>query len=66
MQFSFTLRRYQLRVISAASTNLFAGWFLAIFATENIFVLTVDILAAIVSLYLALKIEKILEEFYES
>lgn len=59
----FILKRPHLKVFSSVCSNLFAGWFIAIFITPNLVTLTVDIMAAIVSLYLATKAEELLENY---
>lgn len=56
------LRNAHLRVLSAVCANLAAGWFAAIFVTRNPFLLTADVVGVIISLYLAVKAEDILEE----
>ena len=56
------LRNSHLRVLSAVCANLAAGWFVAIFATRDLLALTMDIVAVILSLYLAIKAEELLEE----
>lgn len=62
VKFSFTVRRAHLRVVSAVCSNLVAGWLVVIFVTPNLFVLTLNILAAMVSLYIAFKAEEALEK----
>ena len=62
MRFSFEFTRPQLKVFSSVCSNLFAAWFVASFVTQNPAVLTYNIIAGIVSLLLAIKAEKLLEE----
>lgn len=62
MEVSFKLNRSILKVFSAICSNLFVVWFIASFATHNLFTLTFNIVAATLSLYLAIKSEQLLEE----
>jgi len=55
--------RPYLHVLSAICTNLFVVWLFAIFVTSNPFLLTANILAAIVSLLVAIKAEKLLDRY---
>lgn len=61
MKFSFTVRRAHLRVLSAISSNLVAGLLAAMLFTLDPYVLTGNLLLAILFLYLAIKIEEVLE-----
>jgi len=63
MKFSFTLRRSQLRVFSEVSSNFVVVWIIAAFAAKDIFALTIDIVFAILSWYLGIKAEEVLEEY---
>ena len=62
MKPTFTLTKSQLKVISAICVNLFSAWFLAIFASQDLFQLTGNLVNATVSLYLALKAEELSEK----
>lgn len=57
-----TLSKTQLKISSAVCTNLFSVWFLAIFASKDLFQLTGNIIDAIVSLYLAVKSAELAEK----
>lgn len=63
MKSSFELHRYHLKVFSAICSNLTAAWFIGVFLARDPFVLTATVLAVIVSLYLALKTEQLLDEY---
>lgn len=63
MRLAFT--RPQLRVYSAVLCNLSVVWIAAIFATRDLATLTANIVNAIVSLYLAIKIEEVLVKYYD-
>lgn len=56
---------YHLKVASAISTNLAAGFVLTIPAINNVFVLTGNIISAIVCIVLALKMERLLQNIYD-
>ena len=43
----------KLKILASFFTNLAAAWFLAIFFSKNILVLTTDFLLSILSIYLA-------------
>ena len=60
--FTIEVTRPYLRVFSSIFSNLCAGWIFSIFIARNPLVLTGNILGAIVSLYLAIKVENLLEE----
>jgi hypothetical protein len=62
MKFSFKLTHAQLKVFSAVMSNFVAFWFAAILATKDIFVLTLDLIMAILSWKLAVKSEEVLEK----
>ena len=59
---NFSFKRAHLRVASAVFANLSVVWLVAIFGTRNVFTLTVNIIYATLCLYLASKIEELLEE----
>lgn len=61
MKYSLVVTRPQLRVFSAVCGNFTAGWLATILVTRNWLVLIVDVLLAMVSWYLAVKAEEILE-----
>ncbi len=65
MRFYFEISSAQLKVFSAICSNFVVVWLVAGFTTKDLLVLTRDILAATISLYLAVVIEEILEN-YES
>lgn len=53
----------QLKVFSALFSNLAAAWLITIvFATANPLTLTLNLIAAIMSAYLAVRAEEIMEE----
>lgn len=56
------LRRAHLKVFSAVCANLVAAWFAAIFVTLDPLALTGNIVGVIMSLYMAVKAEQLLEE----
>lgn len=56
-----TFSQSQLRVVSAFLVNIAAGWFLAIFVTKDIFVLTTEFLLSIISLRVAFDLEEELD-----
>lgn len=62
MPFYITFRLSQMKVLTSFLTNIGAGLFLLPFTTQNILVLTVSILLAILCLSLSIKIEDLLEE----
>jgi len=61
MDFSIKLTIGHLRVLSSLITDLSAGWFLAIFVAKDPLVLTMNLIAAILCLLIAFKLENILE-----
>lgn len=63
MKFSLRISKAHLRVASAVFSNFVVLWLGAVFATRDIFALTTNILLAIVSLYLAIKSEEILQNY---
>lgn len=63
MRLYFTLRHSHLKVFSAVCSNLVVFWLVAILATKDILVLTTDIAFAILTWYLAVKAEEVLEEY---
>lgn len=63
MKFYFTPRRSQLKVFSAICSNLVVFWLVATLATKDILALTTDIAFAILTWYLAVKAEEVLEEY---
>ena len=62
MRLYLTISIAELKVISAVFSNLVVVWLVVIFATHDPFVLTRDILAGILSLYLAVKSEEKIRE----
>lgn len=58
MKFSFRLTRAELKVVSAICTEFFVVWILAILGTTDLFILTMDIVFAIIFLVLAIKTEE--------
>lgn len=66
MKFYFTPRRSQLKVFSAICSNFVVVWIVAAFVAKDIFALTIDIVFAILSWYLAIKAEEVLEEYDKS
>lgn len=62
MELSFELRPSQLKVFSAICSNLTVFWLVTLFTTRDVLTLTVNILFAMLSWYLAVKAEDILEE----
>lgn len=62
MKFTFKPSKAQLRVFSAVCSNLAAGWFVSMFLTSDLFTLTGNVVGVIISLYLAMKAEQMLEE----
>ncbi|MEK7518098.1 MAG: hypothetical protein AAB583_06170 [Patescibacteria group bacterium] len=62
MKYSFELTRPQLRVFSAICSNLCAGWIAILFLTKDLLILTFDVAGVIVTLYLAIKAERLLEK----
>ena len=63
MKFSFKITKAHLRVSSAVFSNFVVLWLGAVFATRDIFALTTNILLAIVSLWLSIKSEEILQKY---
>lgn len=63
MNFALTLTRYQLRVLSAVASNFAVVWFFAAFATRDAITLLGNLLFGIVSLWVAMIIEKKLEYY---
>lgn len=61
MMFSFELTRPQLKVFSEVCSNFVVIWLVALFATIDILTLTVNIGFVMLSWYLAVKTEDILE-----
>lgn len=64
MRFEIELRDSQLKVISDIFSNLSAAWFIVIFATRDVQTLILNIIAAILSLYLSIKTED-LRKYYD-
>ncbi len=62
---SLFLTSFKIRVLSGFITNLSAVWFLGIFVSKSFFALTTNLLAFIVSLLLAFKLEELTEQFYD-
>ena len=62
MKLSFKLTRSQLKVFSALFTEFVVVWVLAILGTRDLFILTIDILFAIIFLVLAIKTEEASEK----
>lgn len=58
----FTITASQLKIFSAVCSNFVVFWLAAIVGTQDPFILTFDIIFAIVSWKLAVKAEEILEE----
>ena len=63
MKLEFTLRKSYFQVFSAICSNFSVAFILALFATKELLVLTVNIMAAIVSIVLAILSEEILENY---
>jgi threonine/homoserine/homoserine lactone efflux protein len=60
---SFTLRKSHLRIFSAICSDVAVLFLAAIFATTNLLTLTLNIVAAILFLYLGVQAENYLEEY---
>ena len=54
--------RAQLKVFSAVFSNLAAAWVIAIFLTPSLSALTLNIVAIIISVVLAIRAEELSEE----
>lgn len=52
-----------IKVFSAICSNLASAWFLAIFLISDLLTLTLNIVAGIVSVYLAVKAEEIIQNY---
>lgn len=52
----------QLKILASFFTDLSAAWFLTLFGTRNVFMLTITVAFSIVSLILAFKIQGILDD----
>ena len=63
MKFKIELTDSQLKVFSAIFSNLSAAWIIVIFATKDILALILNIVAAILSLYLSIKTEDLRKEY---
>lgn len=61
----FTITKSQLKIFSAVCSNFVVVWLAAIVGSNDPFILTFDIISAIVSWKLAVKTEEILEENYD-
>lgn len=57
------ITKSKLKVLSSIASNFFVVWIVASFATTNLFILTRNILAAIIALYIAFKAEEFLEYY---
>ncbi|OGH14578.1 MAG: hypothetical protein A3H50_01480 [Candidatus Levybacteria bacterium RIFCSPLOWO2_02_FULL_37_10] len=66
MEFLFMIHKPHLKVFSAVCSNFVVVWIIGAFATRELFVLTSNILAAILMWYAAAWAEKELERNYES
>ncbi len=62
MKFSFEVRQSHLKVFSSVCSNFVVFWLAGLFATSDFLALTMNILLAMLSWYLAIKAEDILEE----
>lgn len=58
MKLPFRLTRAQLKVFSALCTEFVVVWVLAILGTRDLFILTTDLVFAIIFLVLAIKAEE--------
>ena len=57
------LTKARLKILSAIATNLAVVWTIAIFATNDFYILTRNILITILLVYLAIKAEEIIDEY---
>lgn len=63
MKIRFTITRAHLKVASSICSNYTVVWFAALIGTPNVGVLILNIVLAIVFMYLAVKAEEILQEY---
>lgn len=63
MRFRLNPTRSQLKVFASVFADLGAAWIIAIFLTPNLFTLTFNIVCAILSIYLSIKIEDLLKDY---
>lgn len=63
MEFSLEPTKAQLKVFSAICSNFVVVWLVALLGTRDPFVLTANVILAIVSWKLAIKSEKLLDEY---
>ena len=59
----FQFTEAQLKVISAVSANFVVVWLVAMLGTADVLALTINLILAIVSWYLAIKAEETLKKY---
>lgn len=59
---TFEPTKPQLKIFSAILSNLTAGWIIVVFATTNPLTILINLIYAIITLYLAIRAENMIEK----